>query len=75
MIMVRSSQDELLCRNSSCRAIATFAPAPAAAAAAAAVLLLLLLCGCSHSLVHVFQKCSAFVVAGDRCCCAWILYT
>ena len=45
--------------------------------AATAVLLLLLLlpCCCFHSLVRVFQKCSAFVVAGDRCCCAWIMYT
>ena len=36
-----------------------------AATAAAAVL----------SLVRMFQKCSVFVVAGDRCCCAWVLYT
>ena len=43
--------------------------------ATALLLLRLLLCCCSRSLVRVFQKCSAFVVAGDRCCCAWILYT
>ena len=45
------------------------------AATALLLLLLLLLCCCSYSLVRVFQKCSAFVVAGDRCCCAWIMYT
>ena len=52
-------------------------PTAAAAAAAAAVLLLRCCCCCaaSHSLVRVFQTCSAFAVAGDRCCCAWILYT